>query len=359
VRIVFAVEDEAHWDALLPLLRWLFAARCDLIALRRGFGYSAPVDFLALAQLLEARVPRMRWRPRLKVRESDLLVGTVDDLRLLLELRQNSGAAFVATARLPLPALFFSGPVPDRLALRTSRDRDTPAGQMLCPGGRDAIAALVERTHHLPFLLTGCPERVHPGAPAPPDSFVVIHPGDLDLGSRTRRDVHTRHRRLLARLLVPLAACGAPIQVRCALAPEVHQDVASVALVVASLEDRGVLDPGSVEVVIGHGWGSLDSARAVLALREIDLLRALASGLSRSWWVPLLEDETEEELLRPSEPLEPCALIGSDPFDRWVTTKGWGSPSDLATHIADTLGQLSTPRTAEQTAQVILSATAR
>lgn len=359
MRIVFAVENESHWDALLPLLRWLSAARCDLIALRRGFGYSAPLDFLALARLLEVHVPRLRWRPRLKVRESDLLIGTVDDLNLLLQLRQSSGATFVATARLPLPALFFSGPVPDRLGSRSSRDRDTPAGRMLCSGAPDAVPALVQRTHHLPFLLTGCPDRLHPAVPAPPDSFVVIHPGDLDLDARHRRDVHKRHRDLLERLLRPLEACGAPVQVRCALAPEPHQDAASVALAVASLEDSQLLSPGGVEVVVGHGWGNLDASRAVLVLREADLLRALASGLARSWWVPLLADESEEERLQPSEPLGPCSLLGSAPYAAWIAGKGWGSPSEVATHVADTLGPLTTPRTAEQTAQAILSATAR
>ena len=89
------------------------------------------------------------------------------------------------------------------------------------------------------------------------------------------------------------------------------------------------------------------------------MLRALASGLARSWWVPLLEDESDTELLEPSEPLEPCSLIGSDRYVSWIADKGWSSPSDLATHVADALGPLTTPATAEQTAQVILSATAR
>jgi hypothetical protein len=351
-RLVIVLDHPSHWDALLPVLPWMREAGLEIAALRPRL-LGGRHELRDLARALGRSAPSVRWLHALPRAADVLLIGTTDDLP---RLRASAGGrGLVALPRSPVPATVLSSPG-RRLRESAERSRATPAGAILCPGGEGSIPRLAERTGGLPFVTTGLPELDERENGAPRDAFVVLHPGDLEIPASPKLGAR-KHDLVLSRLLLPLSKIGAAIEVRTALHPRPGQDASAVIPIVRDLSERRRLPPEQLRVRSRPGWRNLREARAVLVLDPDDLLRAVAAGAERVWWLPFACSAREPEM-PVSRPLAGCAIFDSQEYEDWIAAKAWEKPAPEATRVGRLLAPLSDGSASPRVAQVVLAAAA-
>lgn len=352
-RVVVVLEHPSHWDALLPVLPWMREAGVEVAAHRPG-PFTGPRQLRDLARALGHPPPAVHWLRRLPSGEEVLLVGTTDDLP---RLRNRAGSRpLIALPRSPVPAAVVSTP---GAGLRewAEKSRSTPAGALLSPGHEASVPGLAKRTEGLPFVMTGLPELDERDDGGPADGFVIIHPGDLQIERSKSQVAAGVHRMVLSRVLLPLTRAGAAIEVWTALHPGPRQDASAVIPIVRDLAGRRRLPAEQIRVRSRPAWGRLREARAVLVLRPDDVLRAVAAGAERVWWLPFAQAIPEEES-RSRSSLSGCGIFENEEYVDWIAAKGWEHASSETTRVAQLLGPLSDGHASARVAQVVLAAAA-
>ncbi len=347
-RVLVAVEKLVHWDAVLPVLRWLEAADVEIRALFSGLHAPKP-EIELIAESFGLEMPRIRWTRRMGSADSALMIGTTDDLGMMLS---QGPRPFIAVPRLPLPAVLLRPPLPPSLTRTTSESRVTSSGVLLNPDHTDHIANLAVRTHGLPYLMTGYPELDQETKDDLHESIVILHSWDLGSGDEEQL---AKQARALASVLTPLIPTGFRIELRPSEPRLLSDDIETIAHIVRSLQDTHSIPKGRIAIDPNPGWSSLKDARAILTLSSDDLLKALGAGAERAWWLSSLLPSTQASP-RPRPTLPSCVLANRDAYDQWVRKSGWEEAPKDGDRIALLLGTHRDGHAGERVAQAILSA---